>query len=57
MLTQPSGPCFIVEFGANIHKRARVPDARKQFQDLLGAEVGTNFTDMMFGGAAKVQVK
>ncbi len=34
-----------------------VPEEKKQFQDLLGAEVGTNFTDKMFGDAGKVQVK
>lgn len=34
-----------------------VPEEKKQFQDLLGAEVGTNFTDKMFGDAGKVQVQ
>ncbi|KAM3547045.1 hypothetical protein ARSEF1564_000086 [Beauveria bassiana] len=34
-----------------------VPDEKRQFQDLLGAEVGTNFTDKMFGDAGKVQVQ
>ncbi|KAM3441309.1 hypothetical protein NHJ13734_002887 [Beauveria thailandica] len=34
-----------------------VPDEKRQFQELLGAEVGTNFTDKMFGDAGKVQVQ
>ncbi|KAM3548275.1 hypothetical protein ARSEF4850_009505 [Beauveria asiatica] len=33
-----------------------VPDEKRQFQELLGAEVGTSFTDKMFGDAGKVQV-
>ncbi|KAM3446732.1 hypothetical protein MY3296_009401 [Beauveria thailandica] len=34
-----------------------VPDEKRQFQELLGAEVGTNFTDKMFGDAGRVQVQ
>ncbi|KAJ3492772.1 hypothetical protein NLG97_g5157 [Lecanicillium saksenae] len=33
-----------------------VPEEKKRFQDLLGAEVGTNFTGKMFGDADKVEV-
>ncbi|KAK8147271.1 hypothetical protein G3M48_001892 [Beauveria asiatica] len=34
-----------------------VPDEKRQFQELLGAEVGTSFTDKMFGDAGRVQVQ
>ncbi|KAJ2979714.1 hypothetical protein NQ176_g3085 [Zarea fungicola] len=56
-LGEETGQGFLTFFPHLPGNSTLVPDEKKRFQDLLGAEVGTNFTDKMFGDAGKVEVE